>query len=52
MASFICDCCDDQFKSWDRAELDTEGYPEITGSYCEECLTDLEAEADQQREAV
>lgn len=51
MASFICDGCDDQFKSWDRAELDREMYPEITGNYCEECLTNLEAEIDAERKA-
>ena len=45
MASFICDGCDEQFKSWDRADLDTEMYPEIEGNYCEVCLTDLESEA-------
>ena len=51
MAIFICDGCDAQFKSWDRAELDTHMYPEITGSYCEECLTNLEAEVNTERQA-
>lgn len=51
MASFICDGCDEQFKSWHRAELDTKWYPEITGNYCEECLTNLEAEVDAERHA-
>lgn len=51
MASFICDGCDEQFKSWDRADLDTEMYPEIEGSYCEVCLTDLESEVQAQRQA-
>ena len=51
MTSFICDGCDDQFKSSDCAELDTEMYPEIEGNYCEACLTNLESEVDAERQA-
>ena len=51
MASFICDCCDEQFKSWDCAELDTDMYPEIEGNYCVSCLENLQREVDLERQA-
>lgn len=51
MASFICDCCDEQFKGWDCATPDAEMYPEITGNYCEECLSNLQSEVDAERQA-
>lgn len=51
MTSFICDSCDEQFKSWDKADPDTYMYPEIEGNYCEACLINLEREVQTQRQA-
>ena len=51
MSSFICKGCDEQFKSWDCADLDKEMYPEIQGNYCTDCLENAESEVDAERQA-
>jgi hypothetical protein len=51
MTSFICNGCDEQFKSCDCSTPDTEMYPEIQGNYCVNCLENLESEVNAQRQA-
>lgn len=52
MASFICDSCDEQFKSWNAAEIDVDMYPELEGNtYCLDCLESVEDDIQAERHA-
>jgi len=52
MASFICGSCDEQFKSWDAAEIDLGMYPELEGkAYCRDCIGYVEDEIQAERHA-